>query len=164
MNTYDPILRQCFPKDKTPPTGLIGERRLGSGFLLVLLLSGLSPVGTFSYADESAQEARLTEIKEILRPPEPVVEVAATPAATSEPLPDDVKNGLGCFLAGTGATATTVAAGSENIINVIAGGVVPVTSGAVLVVGVLGVVFASFCTIGQILTPALVYTTEKIMK
>ncbi len=75
----------------------------------------------------------------------------------TESMPENVKEGFGCFIAGSLATAITAAIGAENLVNVVAGGVVAPASTAVLAFGVVGVVFSSFCVIGQVLTPTTVY-------
>jgi len=57
-------------------------------------------------------------------------------APNTESMPENVKECFGCFIAGSLATATTAAIGAENLVNLVAGGIV-------------GVVFSSFCVIGQ---------------
>mgnify|MGYP006277858723 CR=1 FL=1 len=96
--------------------------------------------------------------------PIPVAPIPAgqTSLSVVEPLPESVSNGLGCLFFGSTATAITAYVGSENIVNLIAGGIVPVTSSVALSIGVIGVVFSSFCTIGQALTPLVLYSAEKV--
>ena len=72
------------------------------------------------------------------------------PALTTD---DPVKQSMGCLVGGTTGTALALLAGGRNVMNVIAGGgLVPANPG-VLYIGLVGVVFASFCAIGQALTP-----------
>jgi hypothetical protein len=59
----------------------------------------------------------------------------------------------GCLIAGTLGTSMAIAAGSENVVNVVAGGLVTPASEAALTVAVIAVVFGSFCAVGQALTP-----------
>lgn len=59
----------------------------------------------------------------------------------------------GCLIAGTIGTSMAVAAGSQNVVNVVAGGLVVPASEAALTVAVIAVVFGSFCAVGQALTP-----------
>lgn len=70
-----------------------------------------------------------------------------------EPLPDSVKEGIGCLVIGSAGTFLAAMAGGEEILNVIAGGGLPPTSRAVYMTGLLSVVFVSFCAVGQTMTP-----------
>ncbi|HYD68300.1 hypothetical protein [Azospirillum sp.] len=105
------------------------------------------------------------------------IPVAMAPDASTQPMPetdtsqmlstpmipvrpeasDDVRKAWGCVIGGTTGTVVTLAAGAENLINVIAGGLVAPASPAVLAIGLAGVVFATFCTLGQQFTPMYVY-------
>ena len=74
---------------------------------------------------------------------------------------DTVRQSMGCLVSGTGGTIAAMIAGGENLVNVIAGGVVSASNPVVLYTGLFGVVFASFCAIGQALTPLYIqYFTE----
>jgi hypothetical protein len=70
---------------------------------------------------------------------------------------DSEQGSLGCIVGGTLGTAGALLIGGENIINLIAGGLVPVSSSAALYAAMGGVVFASFCAVGQAMTPMVVY-------
>lgn len=95
--------------------------------------------------------------------------LAASPAAgqeTASPMippkgpaqmPNDVRQAWACVVGGTAGTASAVAAGAENLVNVVAGGVVAPSNRAVLIVGLTGVVFTTFCTFGQQLLPLIEY-------
>lgn len=68
-------------------------------------------------------------------------------------MPDDVKSAWGCLIGGTVGTGIALAVNAENLINVVAGGIVAPSSPAVLAIGLAGVVFGTFCTLGQAFTP-----------
>lgn len=65
---------------------------------------------------------------------------------------------LGCIVGGSAGTALSMSAGGMNVVNLIAGGLVPATSPVAMWVALGGVVFASFCSVGQALTPAVLAT------
>ena len=67
--------------------------------------------------------------------------------------PKEVMEAWGCVLFGAAGTAGAVAANPENLINVLAGGVVPTANPSILYIGLAGVVFTTFCTLGMQLTP-----------
>lgn len=71
--------------------------------------------------------------------------------------PDDVRQAWACVAGGSAGTAAAVAAGAENLVNVVAGGVVAPNNRAVMIVGLAGVVFTTFCTLGQQLLPLVDY-------
>ena len=73
---------------------------------------------------------------------------------------DSVKQSMGCLIGGTTATAAALLAGGRNVMNVIAGGGLVPANPAVLYIGLVGVVFASFCAIGQALTPLYLHYVE----
>lgn len=81
-----------------------------------------------------------------------------TPAATPNgEMSDSVKQSIGCVVGGTAGTVAALSAGTENLINVIAGGLVRTANPVVLYTSLLGVVFASFCAVGQAMTPLVLY-------
>lgn len=82
------------------------------------------------------------------------VSTNGTPAAPGE-LSDSEYGSLGCVLGGTVGTAAAVLIGGPNIINLIAGGIVPAATPGALYAALAGVVFASFCAVGQGMTPAV---------
>lgn len=71
-----------------------------------------------------------------------------------------LKQSIGCVLTGAGGTGLAILAGGENLVNVISGGLVVPANPIVLYTGLIGVVFASFCAIGQAMTPLYVYYFE----
>ncbi|CAK0747976.1 membrane hypothetical protein [Gammaproteobacteria bacterium] len=85
-----------------------------------------------------------------------------SPGAGAEVMSPEVKASFGCMLLGTTATVATAMIGAENLVNLVAGGAVAPSNSAVLVIGVVGVVFSSFCTIGQVLTPSVLYMINKM--
>lgn len=84
------------------------------------------------------------------------------PRLPKPPMSEQTMASYGCFFTGTAGTAGAVTFGAENLANLIAGGIVAPTNVAVLTIGVLGVVFASFCTVGQALTPMAVDLSERL--
>lgn len=91
-------------------------------------------------------------------PPEPLPDdPASRPDGTMD---DTVKQSIGCVLGGTVGTTIALAAGGENLVNIIAGGLVAPANPLVLYTGLVGVVFASFCAIGQAMTPLYLYYFE----
>lgn len=69
---------------------------------------------------------------------------------------DGAKQSMGCLMGGTVGTTAALIAGGENLVNIIAGGIVPAGNPVALYVGLFGVVFASFCAVGQALAPLYV--------
>jgi hypothetical protein len=85
------------------------------------------------------------------------------PGADGAPVAGDdtVRQSMGCLIGGTTATAIALMAGGRNVMNVIAGGGLVPANPVVLYVGLVGVVFASFCAIGQALTPLYLHYVER---
>lgn len=79
------------------------------------------------------------------------------PKLPPQAVPQEVTAAWGCVLAGTAGTVAAMGANSVNLLNVVAGGLVNPANPAVLYLGLAGVVFTSFCTLGQQLTPLYVY-------
>ncbi len=92
-----------------------------------------------------------------------MVLVSQASASDGEPrTPPHVVQAYACLIGGTTAMAAAFAAGAENLVNTIAGGIVPTQNQGVLILGVAGIVFASFCAVGQALTPVYLYYTEPL--
>ncbi|MSP49517.1 MAG: hypothetical protein EXQ95_09345 [Alphaproteobacteria bacterium] len=70
---------------------------------------------------------------------------------------ETVGRSAGCLIGGAIGAALALAAGGQNLVNVIAGGEAIPANPVVLFTGLIGVVFASFCSIGQALTPLYLY-------
>lgn len=79
------------------------------------------------------------------------------PKVNTQTMPQDVTAAWGCVFAGSAGTIAAMAANSENLLNVVAGGIVSPANPAVLYIGLAGVVFTSFCSLGQSLTPLYLY-------
>jgi hypothetical protein len=79
------------------------------------------------------------------------------PKAPPREMPDSVRASWACVAGGSAGVAAAVAAGAENLINVIAGGIVVPANRSVMVIGLAGVVFSTFCTMGQQLLPLVDY-------
>ena len=60
---------------------------------------------------------------------------------------------MACLITGSAATLAALSLGWENVTNLISGGVVAGAGTGAAALGLFGVVFLSFCTIGQALTP-----------
>ena len=89
------------------------------------------------------------------RPANPYVSALGhSPTADGYDGPDPaVAASYGCLIAGAAGTGVTLAAGSENVVNIVAGGLVVPASQTALTVALIAVVFGSFCSVGQALTP-----------
>jgi hypothetical protein len=71
-----------------------------------------------------------------------------------------VKEAIGCAAVGSVATVAAVAVGGQNLVNIIAGGVVAPANPGVLYLGLVGVIFAAFCGIAENLMPIYLHATE----
>ena len=78
-------------------------------------------------------------------PYSPVANIAEKPYHTAE--------SMGCLITGSAATLAALGLGWENVTNLTSGGVVAGAGPGAAALGLFGVVFLSFCTIGQALTP-----------
>lgn len=72
-----------------------------------------------------------------------------------------VAQAIGCLIAGGIGTSVAVAAGSENVVNIVAGGLVTPANSVALYTAVVGVIFGTFCAVGQAVTPLYVHLTKK---
>jgi hypothetical protein len=71
----------------------------------------------------------------------------------------DVKRSVACLGTGAVATAASLAADPANLTFVMGGGIVPIANMGVLGLGLVAVVFTSFCAIGAALAPIYLYYT-----
>jgi len=78
------------------------------------------------------------------------------------PMTETLRASYGCFVSGIGGTTAALLLGPQNLVNVVAGGIVVPAGVGVLAMGVFGVVFASFCTVGQALTPMALDLSERL--
>ena len=83
------------------------------------------------------------------------------PAPAAEEPSMEVMKSFGCLATGTGGTLAAIGFGPENLVNLVSGGIVTPANSAVLAIGVVGVVFASFCTVGESLTPSVLYMMDR---
>jgi hypothetical protein len=60
---------------------------------------------------------------------------------------------VACLVTGGAATLAALSFGWQNVTNLISGGIVPAAGPGAVALGLFGVVFTSFCAIGQALTP-----------
>ena len=96
------------------------------------------------------------------------------PAAIQRPAPvqieemsEDAPNpavvqALGCLIAGTVGTGIAGLAGINNVVNVMAGGQVIASSNLALYTAVAGVIFGTFCAVGQALTPLYLVVSRTV--
>ena len=84
-----------------------------------------------------------------------------TPTApASKPAADSDFNGaVGCVVTGTVGTTIAALGGGLNTINLIGGGIVGAINPVTFYVSLVGVVFISFCQLGQALTPLYLHMT-----
>lgn len=95
----------------------------------------------------SANPALAQDLASPMIPPKPGV----------SSMPPEVRGAWGCVIAGTAGTAVALSADSINLLNVVAGGIVLPNNPTVLYLGLAGVVFTTFCTLGQQLAPLYTY-------
>lgn len=95
----------------------------------------------------SANPALTQDLASPMIPPKPGV----------SSMPPEVRGAWGCVIAGTAGTAVALSADSINLLNVVAGGIVLPNNPTVLYLGLAGVVFTTFCTLGQQLAPLYTY-------
>jgi hypothetical protein len=92
----------------------------------------------------------------------PALPTHAQPAPAADPEPSmEVMKSFGCLATGTTGTLAAIGFGPENLVNLVSGGIVTPSNSAVLAIGVVGVVFASFCTVGESLTPSVLYMMDR---
>ncbi len=135
-----------MPRDARRKTGIGAGLRSTLGIAVALGL-----IGSPAVADVIEHGLPPPILLPVMRQP------VSAPSPLQAELSPEVQQSLGCAIAGAGGTAAALAAGGENLVNIIAGGVVAPQNRAVLYIGLAGVVFASFCAIGQALTPLYLY-------
>ncbi len=87
------------------------------------------------------------------------IPVARRPRLITE---EALEASYGCLIGGVSGISAALAVGPQNLVNVVAGGIVTPASPAVLAVGMMGVIFASFCTVGQALTPMALDLSDRL--
>jgi len=93
------------------------------------------------------------------------VQLAATRAnadvqAQADAAASEYRAALACITSGTVATSVALAVGGENLLHLIAGGLVPAHNPVALYLALVGVVFGAYCSIGQSLVPIYVHYAE----
>ena len=83
------------------------------------------------------------------------------PLGGAAELGDAEINSFGCLIGGSLGMGASMYIGGLGIVNLIAGGLVPVQNPAALYLSLFGVAFATFCAVGQALTPLTVYTYKR---
>ena len=108
----------------------------------------------------AAADRALTRIKSY-GPSFPMADDSRDAPATPGGINDAEKQSIGCIIGGSGGLATAVGVGGTNVVNLIAGGIVSPLNPAAAYLALSGVVFASFCAIGQALTPAALLAWDR---
>jgi hypothetical protein len=140
-----------LPASPTRPAGRVARRVTAA-----ILAAG---VLTASVSARAGEAGPLVALPAGVAVPAMLYRPVNTAPAPETELSPEVQQSLGCAITGTVGTGAAIIAGGENLVNIIAGGVVAPANKAVLYIGLVGVVFASFCAIGQALTPLYLYAT-----
>ncbi|BBK38272.1 hypothetical protein STAQ_33500 [Allostella sp. ATCC 35155] len=82
-----------------------------------------------------------------------------TPTAPKPAAASDFNGAVGCVVSGTVGTTIAALGGGLNTINLIGGGIVGAINPVTFYVSLVGVVFISFCQLGQALTPLYLHMT-----
>lgn len=90
--------------------------------------------------------------------------VWAGPPVDRIPLTETQSQGYGCLITGVSGTGLALTSNLNEIILVIAGGTLIPTSYATVGVVIAGTVFASLCTVGAIITPAILHAWSFVYK
>jgi len=122
------------------------RRGLALAAAVALALAPLEP----GDADAAAQQTAITA-STAGRGGEP----GATPDQLG-PMTNFEMQGYGCLATGGAATAAAALADSNELVLIFAGGTVPPSTPIALVLAVTGTIFASFCAVGALATPAVV--------
>lgn len=93
------------------------------------------------------------------RPQASVVPGPVTPAIipAEEPVDPNVAQSVGCVAVGLTGTSIAVLAGGENVVSILSGGLVVPVNQVALYTAIIGVVFGTFCAVGQAVTPLYLY-------
>jgi hypothetical protein len=108
-------------------------------------------------ADEPAGASPAIQLAKSYGPSFPAMEDPARDVTGAPTLV--VQQGFGCLILGTAGTAAAMGASSLNVVQNIAGGLVAPANATVLGLGLVGVVFATYCSIGAAVTPLYLHLT-----
>lgn len=94
--------------------------------------------------------------------PKPQASIAPAPVTPSvippeEPIDPNVAQSVGCVAVGLTGTSIAMLAGGENVVNILSGGLVVPVNQIALYTAIIGVVFGTFCAVGQAVTPLYLY-------
>ena len=130
---------------------------LSSTSVLAQRASTTDVAGVKTLVAHSASHAAFIEPAAIQRPaPVQIDEM-------SEDAPNPaVVQALGCLIAGSVGTGIAGLAGINNVVNVMAGGQVIASSNLALYTAVAGVIFGTFCAVGQALTPLYLVVSRTV--
>jgi hypothetical protein len=128
---------------------------LGSTSALAQRPTTIDTTGVGALMERSASHAVYVDRAAVQRPgpnnSDDTVEEAAGPA---------VAHALGCLIAGSVGTGIAALAGTNNVVNVMAGGQAIAASQLALYTAVAGVIFGTFCAVGQALTPLYLHVAR----
>lgn len=132
--------------------------------MLVLCIVTLAVPVARAESEEAALLRLVQERAEARQGLGPSQDLAAVPQAPPAPPADpatavdkEVITGWACVATGAAGTTLAMIGGSENMINVIAGGIVPTANPIILYASIAGVIFTSFCTLGESLAPLYIH-------
>lgn len=131
-------------------------RRAVSIMAITACLSGVAEpvlVQSRAYADPAPALAALPKPQPPSIPDKPPVIEDEAPDMT-------VSQSIGCVVAGGLGTTVAMAAGAENLIGILAGGAVAPLNQVALYTAIVGVVFSTFCAVGQAVTPLYLHATR----
>lgn len=146
----------------------VPRRRLHSRRLRATLLAAV--LGASGFARPAAADADANAVPAARSPLAQLVAPASfrpniLPRSPYEPRPQEgslfdsrfidmsYAQAIGCISTATLATGATLLSGPGNVMSLLTGGKLLVPDGTTFSVGLLGIVFVSFCSIGQALTP-----------
>ena len=142
VSAWTPWAGSATAPTTTPPTEAAG-----------IIATALTYVPAFATDAASQASGALDRALLLAKSYGPGFPTLESDAKDSEGWSDTVKQSMGCLISGSTGTVVALLAGGENLVNIIAGGIVAPANPMVLYVGLVGVVFTSFCAVGQALTP-----------
>lgn len=144
------------------------RRSLKQGMLAASVVCAALPAHAQFAIGSAAAPQRPVEMSSPLQSivfpkPQPPVSNAASEQQPGAAEQDDpaFAQALGCVIAGVAGTSVALAAGSENVVNIVAGGLVVPVNRIALYTAVVGVVFGTFCAVGQAMTPLYLHVMKR---